>query len=26
MEGPAKMPYDVMLVGGDGKASVYRHY
>jgi hypothetical protein len=26
MEGPAKVPYDVMLVGGDGKASVYRHY
>ena len=26
MEGPAKMPYDVMLVRGDGKASVYQHY
>jgi hypothetical protein len=26
MEGPAKMPYDVMLVRDGGKASVYRHY
>ncbi|WP_151638759.1 DUF411 domain-containing protein [Noviherbaspirillum aerium] len=26
MEGPRKDPYDVLLVKGDGKYSVYRHY
>jgi hypothetical protein len=26
MEGPQPMPYDVILVGRDGKRSVYRHY
>jgi hypothetical protein len=26
MEGPRKDPYDVLLVKGDGKYSVYKHY
>jgi hypothetical protein len=26
MEGGGKVPYDVLLVGGDGKATVYRSY
>lgn len=26
MEGPRKHPYDVLLVEGNGKYSVYRHY
>lgn len=26
MEGPIKHPYDVMLVGENGKYSVYKHY
>jgi len=26
MEGPTKMPYDVLLVHEDGSATVYKHY
>lgn len=26
MEGPTKHPFDVLLVGADGKHSVYKHY
>jgi hypothetical protein len=26
MEGPTRMPYDVLLVGKDGSTTVYKHY